>query len=301
MKKMRAMWQTFRTDVDRRVRTTRMLGLLFLAGGFVVIAKAWDGASNHVRVDSQFPYLLSGGFMGIGLIVTGCLLLVLASMRSERQAQSKQFDDMATLLSRTLGRMSAPPGPPLPSRSRSSPEATPTTWPVAGSSKASPTCLQSRCVRRPPKASPRAAHVTRPASPRSPSRTRTSRSASPPGLRPTPALELCCRPGLDVLHLPLEAPGAIPVPVLVPRLAIRLDVANERVLPPNLDLPLAPRAGVERVGDRERQNDGIAVEILAHQAVPPRRSAPLVSHRVTLVGACCDREFPQQFTPDKAR
>lgn len=110
MKKMRAMWQTFRTDVDRRVRTTRMLGLLFLAGGFVVIAKAWDGASNHVRVDSQFPYLLSGGFMGIGLIVTGCLLLVLASMRSERQAQSKQFDDMATLLSRTLGRMSAPAG-----------------------------------------------------------------------------------------------------------------------------------------------------------------------------------------------
>ena len=110
MKRMRALWQSFRTDVDRRVRTGRMLGLLFLAGGFIAIAKAWDGASNHVRVDSQFPYLLSGGFMGVGLIVTGCTLLILASMRSERQAQSKQFEDMATLLSRTLGRMSAPAG-----------------------------------------------------------------------------------------------------------------------------------------------------------------------------------------------
>ncbi|MBK5227677.1 MAG: hypothetical protein JJE05_04140 [Actinobacteria bacterium] len=110
MKRMRAVWQSFRTDVDRRVRTGRMLGLLFVAGGFIAIAKGWDGASNLVRVDSQLPYLLSGGFMGVGLIATGCTLLVLASMRSERQAQSKQFEDMATLLSRTLGRMSAPAG-----------------------------------------------------------------------------------------------------------------------------------------------------------------------------------------------
>lgn len=105
MKKIRAFWQSLWVDVDRRVRLGRILGLAFVAGGFIVIAKAWDGAANHYRVDSQFPYLLSGGFLGLGLILTGCTLLVLASVRAERQVQSKQFDEMTTLLSRNLGRL----------------------------------------------------------------------------------------------------------------------------------------------------------------------------------------------------
>lgn len=106
MKKIRAMWTSFWGDADRRVRLGRILGLVFLVAGFVVIGKAWDGAANQVRVDSQFPYLLSGGFMGLGLVITGATLLLLSTVRAEREIQSEQFDQIITLLSRNLGRLS---------------------------------------------------------------------------------------------------------------------------------------------------------------------------------------------------
>jgi hypothetical protein len=106
MKKIRAMWHSLAGDLDRRVYLGRILGFTFVVGGFVAIGKAWDGAANLVRVDSQFPYLLSGGFMGLGLIVTGCTLLLLSTVRAERRIQSKQFEEMNTLLSRNLGRLS---------------------------------------------------------------------------------------------------------------------------------------------------------------------------------------------------
>ena len=105
MKKLRAIWQSMWVDVDRRVRMARVLGLLFVAGGFVIIGFAWNGAASKVRVDSQFPYLLSGGFMGIGLIVVGVVLLLLATIRSERQILTEKFDEMNRLLSRNLGRL----------------------------------------------------------------------------------------------------------------------------------------------------------------------------------------------------
>jgi hypothetical protein len=106
MKKFRAMWQSLWVDTDRRVRLGRFLGFIFVVAGFGVIAKAWDGAATQVRVDSQVPYLLSGGFLGLGLIITGAALLILSSVRAERQIQSKQFEEMTTLLARNLGRLS---------------------------------------------------------------------------------------------------------------------------------------------------------------------------------------------------
>ena len=105
MKKLRAMWQSMWVDVDRRVRMGRVLGLLFVVAGFVIIGFAWNGSASKVRVDSQFPYLLSGGFMGIGLIVVGVVLLLLATIRAERQILTDKFDEMNRLLSRNLGRL----------------------------------------------------------------------------------------------------------------------------------------------------------------------------------------------------
>ena len=105
MKKLRAVWQSLWVDVDRRVRLGRILGLLFVVAGFVVIGVAWNGSAGQVRVDSQFPYLLSGGFMGIGLIVVGVVMLLLATVRAEREILTEKFDEMNRLLSRNLGRL----------------------------------------------------------------------------------------------------------------------------------------------------------------------------------------------------
>lgn len=91
-------------DVDRRVRLGRMLGFTFVTAGFVIIGVAWNGSASINFVQGQMPYLLSGGFLGLGLIVTGCVLLMLSSVRAERQVMTDLFSEMSRLLSRNLAR-----------------------------------------------------------------------------------------------------------------------------------------------------------------------------------------------------
>ncbi len=106
MKRLRAIWQSVAGDLDRRVRLGRLLGLLFLTAGFVLIGKAWDGAASINFAQGQIPYLLSGGFMGLGLIVTGATLINVSTVRAEREITTKQFDEMIRLLGRNLNRLS---------------------------------------------------------------------------------------------------------------------------------------------------------------------------------------------------
>jgi hypothetical protein len=105
MKKLRALWHSLFGDADHRVRLGRILGLAFITTGFVVIGKAWDGAASINFATGQLPYLLSGGFMGLGLIITGATLLFLSTVRSERSLMSEQYEEMSRLLSRNLSRL----------------------------------------------------------------------------------------------------------------------------------------------------------------------------------------------------
>jgi hypothetical protein len=105
VKKLLAVLRSFQDDADRRARSGRLLGLLFIAAGFVLIGKAWDGAASINFVQGQIPYLLSGGFMGIALVITGCMLIFLVTVRAERRALHSKFDEMTTLLARNLNRL----------------------------------------------------------------------------------------------------------------------------------------------------------------------------------------------------
>jgi hypothetical protein len=105
IKKIRSLWQSFYGDVDRRVRLGRILGLAFVTAGFIIVGVAWNGAAGQNIVEAQFPYVLSGGFMGVALVITGCTLIFLSTLRAERQLLTDKFDEMATLLSRNLGRL----------------------------------------------------------------------------------------------------------------------------------------------------------------------------------------------------
>src|SRR5687767_5962382 len=105
MKRFRSMWQSLWGDADRRVRLGRFLGLMFIAAGFVTFYFAWDGAASINFAQGQIPYLLSGGFLGLGLVVTGATLLFLSTIRSERQLMTDRYDEMARLLSRNLSRL----------------------------------------------------------------------------------------------------------------------------------------------------------------------------------------------------
>ena len=99
------MWQSLWGDADRRVRLGRFLGLMFIAAGFVTFYFAWDGAASINFAQGQIPYLLSGGFLGLGLVITGATLLFLSTIRSERQLMTDRYDEMARLLSRNLSRL----------------------------------------------------------------------------------------------------------------------------------------------------------------------------------------------------
>lgn len=68
-----------------------------IALGLLVIALGWYGASGEgARIDgatdvrAQLPYLLSGGFLGLSLVVLGASLLLLQATRLER-ARSEAF------------------------------------------------------------------------------------------------------------------------------------------------------------------------------------------------------------------
>ena len=102
MKKLRALWQSLWGDLDRRIRMGRILGLLFITFGFVFIFIAWNGSASKNIIMAQFPYVLSGGFMGMALVATGSLLLLLSTVRAERQLLTDKFDEVTRLLGRNL-------------------------------------------------------------------------------------------------------------------------------------------------------------------------------------------------------
>jgi hypothetical protein len=89
-------------DVDRRVRLGRILGLTFITAGFVFIFMAWNGSASQNIIMAQFPYVISGGIAGMALIATGSMLLFLSTIRAERQLMADKFDEVLTLLSRSL-------------------------------------------------------------------------------------------------------------------------------------------------------------------------------------------------------
>jgi hypothetical protein len=84
----------------------RILGFVFVTAGFIIMGLAWNGSASINFVQGQMPYLLSGGFMGLALVVTGCTLLLLSSVRAERQVLTDLFTDVSRLLSRNLARAS---------------------------------------------------------------------------------------------------------------------------------------------------------------------------------------------------
>lgn len=104
-RRLRAMLASL-SDADARLRSARLLGLLFIAAGFVLIGKAWDGAASiNLRIDSQFPYLISGGIGGLGLILVGCTLLVLAGLRAQQLEAARRLEELGRLLGRNLTRL----------------------------------------------------------------------------------------------------------------------------------------------------------------------------------------------------
>ncbi|MCU1372931.1 MAG: hypothetical protein JWO68_217 [Actinomycetia bacterium] len=92
-----------------RARSGDLLRMLLLPaaglviGGFGLMVLGWWGAAHTHRQIEQIPYLISGGLVGLGLVVVGGLLLATAVWissleRMRRQSDERSRDHLAELV-----------------------------------------------------------------------------------------------------------------------------------------------------------------------------------------------------------
>lgn len=90
--------------VDRlRARWSGMagrLGMGVIGLGLLVILIAWNGAAGLDYAQGQLPYLLSGGFGGLSLVVLGASLLLAESNRRDRAVLEQQLVELTAAVQR---------------------------------------------------------------------------------------------------------------------------------------------------------------------------------------------------------
>lgn len=91
------------------------LGLVIIAVGLIVIGIGWNGAAgaggqiNHVTdLRAQLPWLLSGGFVGLALVVFGAALVIVHNARVDRSRLEVKLDELVDAVSRANGASTAP-------------------------------------------------------------------------------------------------------------------------------------------------------------------------------------------------
>jgi hypothetical protein len=84
VERRRAAFREAIAGLSERARSGDLMRLLLLPGafalvlGFVFMFFGWYGAAHTARQIEQIPYLISGGFIGLGLVFVGGLLLASA-------------------------------------------------------------------------------------------------------------------------------------------------------------------------------------------------------------------------------
>jgi hypothetical protein len=76
------------------------LGLGLIGIGILIIGLAWNGAAGVDFVQGQVPYLLSGGFLGLALVVFGAALLIVQNHRRDRSLLETQLRELNTAIAR---------------------------------------------------------------------------------------------------------------------------------------------------------------------------------------------------------
>ena len=82
-------------------------GLLVIAVGLLVIGLGWNGMAggggevNGVpNLNAQLPWLVSGGILGLALVVFGAAMIVVHNARTDRARLEAKLDELVQALSR---------------------------------------------------------------------------------------------------------------------------------------------------------------------------------------------------------
>jgi hypothetical protein len=79
-------------------------GLTLVGVGLLLIGVGWNGAAGQLSVLAQLPYLVSGGLLGLALVVLGAAVLVLQSAREDRAMLEAKLDLLAEAVLESGGR-----------------------------------------------------------------------------------------------------------------------------------------------------------------------------------------------------
>ena len=79
------------------------LGILLCLGGFVALFLGWNGAASYDRVPAQFPYLVSGGLVGVSLVIVGAAMIVVETGRKGRDEVIAALADLRAAMESGVG------------------------------------------------------------------------------------------------------------------------------------------------------------------------------------------------------
>src|SRR3954447_4975005 len=84
------------------------LALGIIALGLVAIGLGWNGAATYIDFRRQFPYLISGGVLALGLIIFRAALMMVQAAREDRARLEARLEEIAGLLARGVVSDAAP-------------------------------------------------------------------------------------------------------------------------------------------------------------------------------------------------
>jgi len=74
------------------------IGIAVAAIGFVLIAVAWGQVAGQTNVALQLPYLVSGGFTGLAMVMVGVTVVSVAARRRDAALREQQTALLADAL-----------------------------------------------------------------------------------------------------------------------------------------------------------------------------------------------------------
>ena len=78
-------------------------GVLLIVVAFAVIAYTWSRVAGTAIVVLQLPYVVSGGFAAVALLVIGALLVHLGAKRRDAYLRDRRLEQLAATLDALAG------------------------------------------------------------------------------------------------------------------------------------------------------------------------------------------------------
>jgi hypothetical protein len=86
--------------MTKMFRSPTATAVMLVGLGFVFVYFGWDGAAEKDTIQQQFPYLISGGIVGLGLILGGLTVAIVQTLRRESSTLAGKLDELADVLGR---------------------------------------------------------------------------------------------------------------------------------------------------------------------------------------------------------